>query len=145
MVIENRDTHAAFMQANLDVAAASGWAGWLQHNAPCAVLVVTAWGDLRVPWEAGTTPVMLTPVSDLLALADEPDLARVLQAYDPQREVAFVFLRADGGTSAYRVQPRLAPPQAFAEMGGQLSDFRLTRREFDALRRRAQSQRDTGV
>ena len=83
-----------------------------------AVQVVTEWGDLRVPWEAGTTPVMLAPVSDLVALADEPDLARVLRAYDPQREVALVFLRADGGTSAYRVQPRLAPPQAYAELSG---------------------------
>ena len=144
MIVENRATHAAFMQANLDVAAASCWAGWLAHNGPCAVLVVTAWGDLRTPWEAGLTPVVLAPVRDLLAAEEDAELARVLGAYDPQREVVFVFLRTDGGLSAYRVQPHLAPPQAYAELGGQLSDFRLTRREFDALRDRARSPRRNG-
>jgi len=137
-LIENRATHAAFIRANLDVAAAWSWRCYLEQGR-CAFVVVSEWGEARIPWHAGTTPGMLAPATDLLAALDDPDLARLLDEYDPQREVVFVFLRTDGGMSAYRVLTDPAPPQAFVELGGQLREFRLTRREFAKFRARSAS------
>lgn len=134
-MIENRATHAAFIRANLDVAAACAWSCYLEQGR-CAFVVVSEWGQARIPWQAGTTPGMLAPAGDLLAVLDDPDLARLLDEYDPQRDVVFVFLRTDGGMSAYRVLTDPPRPQAFVELGGQLREFRLTRQELAEFRAR---------
>jgi hypothetical protein len=134
MIVENRATHAAFMRANLDIAAAHAWQGWLTHG-PCAIVVLSAYAREGTTWEDGMTPGVVLSAAMLREVDDTAEVLRLLDEYDPRRELVFVFLREDDSLSAYRVQPPLAPPQAYAELGGQLSDFRLTRAEFDALRR----------
>lgn len=51
-----------------------------------------------------------------------PEATRVVQQYDPEREVVFIFLREDGGISSYRIKVpgALTPPEAYAQYQAEL-------------------------
>ena len=135
---ESRELHLAFIQQNLDIAAAVAWQGY-QDKGRCAILIVTRWGDERQPWTAGITPACVLPRKRILRILDDAnplarsDLARLLREYDPEQEIVFTFFRLDGGVSSYRIgSPKFTPPEAYEVMKGQIADFVLTEAEVMA-------------
>ena len=132
-LVENPQIHKEFIIANWEPAAAIAWQGYQQEGRG-AIMVVSEWGQVRDPWRAGETPGAYVSGRKVKEWAvDWPieDVERMVKAYDPQREVVFVFLRLDGGVSCYRISvPHLLPPAAYDGLKGQLKDFTLTRDEF---------------
>ena len=41
------------------------------------------------------------------------EVAEVIEAYDPEQDVIFIFLRLDGDVFHYNVSDELTPPQAY--------------------------------
>jgi len=135
-MVEDPQIHKQFILVNWEPAAAIAWQEY-QRQGRGAIMVVSEWGKVRDPWRVGETPgayVSEKNVKEWSVAWPNEDVERMVKAYDPRREVVFVFLRLDGGVSSYRISiPYLLPPEAYEQMKGQLRDWTLTRDEFKRM------------
>ncbi len=120
---ESRESHAEFIRTNWPVAAAFAWQQYQKQGRGCLVIDVTKSKD-PPPGESylfGESFAAYMPYRGVRATGD-PDVKRMVKAYDPTKEVVFVFLRLDKGMSSYRLQIRnqLSPPQAFEALKREL-------------------------
>ncbi len=104
---ESRESHAEFIRTNWPVAAAFAWQQYQKQGRGCLVIDVTRATDppLGESYLFGETFGAYMPYRGVQAIGD-PDVKRMVKAYDPAKEVVFVFLRLDKGMSGYRVHIR---------------------------------------
>ena len=131
---ESRESHTAFIVLNWDLAAAAAWKGYLKQGRGAMVIDVNRAKDPPpgTPYYFGETPGAF--ISQRMARRlgggwDWPDFERMVRQYDPNTEVVFMFLRADGGSSGYRVNlpGRMTPPAAYAARRGEIGDLGMER------------------
>ncbi len=120
---ESRESHLEFIRINWPVAAAFAWQQYRTQGRGCIVFDV-AKAKEPPPGEShlfGETFGAYIPYK-VVRTAEDADVKRMVEEYNPRREVVFVFLRTDGGVSSYRlhIQNQPSPPKAYKTLKREL-------------------------
>ena len=123
--MQRRHQHMRFIERNLDLLLAVGWAGY-QKDGRGAILVDA---DRAVPdpaWAGGITPGLYVTRAMLQAQnLDWPDtdIKRMVRQYDPQTEIVVAIVSA-ADSDYYRFgAPNKTPLQAWQAVGPQLGEM----------------------
>lgn len=122
---QDRSAHLTFLQRNVDFLLATGWQGYQAHG-PGAILIDA---DRAVPdpqWAGGITPGFYVTRAMLKERGldwPDPDIKRMVRAYDPQTEIVVAILSAaDQDYYRFGIKGK-TPAAAFAAVGAQLGEM----------------------
>jgi hypothetical protein len=114
--LDTPDAHVTFIRSQWRDFAAFAWGKYLKEGRGAIVV------DLIKASKSGES---LQVPSYYVAEASErlsklggwpnPDIADVVNEYDPEQDVVFIFLRLDGDVFQYNASDELTPPQAYQE------------------------------
>ena len=112
--MDTPDEHVTFMRSQWATFAAYAWEKYLSEGRGAVVV------DLRNASKDGS---MINVPSYYVAEASErltsrggwpsTEVAGVIEDYDPEQDVVFIFLRLDGDVFHYNVSDELTPPAAY--------------------------------
>jgi hypothetical protein len=113
--LDTPEAHIAFIRAQWRDFAAFAWEKYSNEGRGAVVV------DLRKASRSGANLQIPTHYvadgSERLALRGgwpSEEIAEVINDYDPEQDVVFIFRRLDGGLFHYNVSDELTPPQAHA-------------------------------
>jgi hypothetical protein len=112
--MDTPDEHVTFMRSQWATFAAYAWEKYVSEGRGAIVI------DLR---NASRDGPMINVPSYYVAQASErlssrggwpnTEVAEVIEDYDPEQDVVFIFLRLDGDVFHYNVSDELTPPAAY--------------------------------
>ena len=112
--MDTPDEHVTFMRSQWPTFAAYAWEKYLSEGRGAIVI------DLRNASKGGS---VINVPSYYIAQGSErlvsrggwpsSEVAEVIEDYDPEQDVVFIFLRLDGDVFHYNVSDELTPPKAY--------------------------------
>ena len=117
--MDTPDEHVSFIRRQWAAMASFAWGKYLSEGRGAIVV------DLRHASKDGPTinvpTYYVAEGSERLAERGgwpTSEVAEVIEDYDPEQDVVFIFLRLDGDVFYYNVSDELTPPQAYRSKPG---------------------------